>query len=107
ILEVGMGGRLDATNAFDADAALVVSVGIDHAEWLGADRESIGFEKAGIFRAGRPAVVADPAPPASVLDRIAALGAWPVRVGREYSFRVHADGRWDYDGVNTGYDALP
>lgn len=102
-----MGGRLDATNAFDADAALVVSVGLDHIEWLGADREAIGFEKAGIFRPGRPAVVADPAPPASVLGRIAEIGARPVRVGDEYRYAVRADGRWDFLGVAVSYDSLP
>lgn len=68
ILEVGLGGRLDAVNVLDADCAVLTSVGIDHVDYLGADRESIGREKAGIFRAGRPAVVADPSPPQSVLQ---------------------------------------
>ncbi len=98
VLEVGMGGRLDATNAFDPVAALVVSVGTDHAEWLGADREAIGFEKAGIFRAGRPAVCADPDPPRSLVDHAAAIGAESVRVGVEYRYQVHAGGTWDYVG---------
>jgi len=66
ILEVGLGGRLDAVNALDADCAVLTSVGIDHVEYLGNDRESIGREKAGIFRAGRPAVVSEPDPPQSV-----------------------------------------
>jgi dihydrofolate synthase/folylpolyglutamate synthase len=68
VLEVGLGGRLDAVNAIDADCAVLTSVGIDHVEFLGPDREAIGREKAGIFRAGRPAVVAEPDPPQSVLD---------------------------------------
>ena len=68
ILEVGLGGRLDAVNAIDADCAVLTSVGIDHIDYLGADRESIGREKAGIFRAGRPAVIAEPKPPQSVLN---------------------------------------
>ncbi len=68
ILEVGLGGRLDAVNIIDADCAVLTSVGIDHVEYLGPDRESIGREKAGIFRAGRPAVIAEPQPPQSVLS---------------------------------------
>src|SRR5262249_55765591 len=68
IFEVGLGGRLDAVNIVDADCAVLTSVGIDHVEYLGATREEIGREKAGIFRSGRPAVIADPDPPRSVLD---------------------------------------
>jgi dihydrofolate synthase/folylpolyglutamate synthase len=68
VLEVGLGGRLDAVNMVDADCAVLTSVGIDHVEYLGPDRESIGREKAGIFRAGRPAVIAEPQPPQSVLS---------------------------------------
>src|SRR3990172_12353629 len=67
VLEVGMGGRLDAVNVLDSDVALVTSVGIDHVNWLGPDRETIGWEKAGIFRASRPAVCGDPVPPQSLL----------------------------------------
>jgi dihydrofolate synthase/folylpolyglutamate synthase len=68
VLEVGLGGRLDAVNVVDADCAVLTSIGIDHVEYLGETRESIGREKAGIFRDGRPAVVADPEPPQSVLS---------------------------------------
>src|SRR5205814_6100090 len=68
VLEVGLGGRLDAVNAINADCAVLTSVGIDHVDYLGPDRESIGREKAGIFRAGRPAVIAEPQPPRSVLE---------------------------------------
>src|ERR1700749_3315065 len=75
VLEVGLGGRLDAVNALDADVALVASIGLDHQEWLGPDRESIGREKAGIFRSGRPAICGDRRPPASLLDQAATLGA--------------------------------
>ena len=80
MLEVGLGGRLDAVNAFDADCAVVTTVDIDHVDFLGGDREAIGREKAGIFRAGRPAVCADSAPPGSLLtarggDRGAIAGA--------------------------------
>ena len=75
ILEVGLGGRLDAVNAVDADCALITSIDLDHMDYLGPDRESIGFEKAGILRAGKPAVVSDPVPPASVLRHAQAIGA--------------------------------
>ncbi len=92
ILEVGMGGRLDAVNAIDADAALIVSVDLDHMDWLGPDREAIGREKAGIVRPGRPAVVADPDPPHSVLAAIETAGASLCRVGQHYSVTADAEG---------------
>jgi dihydrofolate synthase/folylpolyglutamate synthase len=92
ILEVGMGGRLDAVNLYDADAALIVSIDLDHREYLGPDRESIGREKAGILRPGKPAVVADPDPPRSVLADAAAHGA-PLRfLGRDFGVEAHAQG---------------
>lgn len=90
ILEVGMGGRLDAVNAVDADAALIASVGLDHEEWLGSDRESIGFEKAGIMRAGRPVVIADPEPPHSLATAARDAGADALFIGRDFDFT--ADG---------------
>ncbi len=93
ILEVGLGGRLDAVNVLDADCAVLTSVGIDHVDYLGADRESIGREKAGIFRAGRPAVVAEPAPPRSVLE---APGE-KLLLGRDFGFE-RQDGQWTYWG---------
>jgi dihydrofolate synthase/folylpolyglutamate synthase len=92
ILEVGMGGRLDAVNVYDADAALIVSIDLDHREYLGADRESIGREKAGILRAGKPAIVGDPDPPKSILAIAAARGA-PLRyLGRDFGVEAHAQG---------------
>jgi dihydrofolate synthase/folylpolyglutamate synthase len=92
ILEVGMGGRLDAVNVYDADAALIVSIDLDHREYLGPDRESIGREKAGILRADKPAIVADPDPPKSVLAVAAARGA-PLRyLGRDFGVEPHAHG---------------
>jgi len=95
VLEVGLGGRLDAVNIVDADAALVVSVGIDHIDWLGPDRDSIGYEKAGIFRPGRPAICADPDPPPRLLDHAQHLGALFQRVGRDYGFaRTGQTWRW-------------
>ena len=87
VLEVGMGGRLDATNAVDADCALIVSIDLDHEAWLGPDRESIGREKAGIMRRGKPVVIGDRRPPASLLEHAAAVQAEPRLVGRDFDYR--------------------
>ncbi|MEO8248256.1 MAG: bifunctional tetrahydrofolate synthase/dihydrofolate synthase [Burkholderiales bacterium] len=84
VLEVGLGGRLDAVNIIDADCAVITSVDLDHMDFLGPDRESIGFEKAGIMRAGRPVVVSDPMPPKSVIDHATSIGADLWRFGRDY-----------------------
>ncbi len=86
ILEVGLGGRLDAVNILDADCAVITSIDLDHTELLGRDRESIGREKAGIMRAGRPVIVSDPVPPQSLLDHAARLGADLWRFGSDFSF---------------------
>lgn len=86
ILEVGLGGRLDAVNAYDADCAVVTGIALDHTDWLGSSREEIGFEKAGIFRAGKPAVCADPAPPLSLLEHAAAIGADPQLIGLDFGY---------------------
>jgi dihydrofolate synthase/folylpolyglutamate synthase len=86
ILEVGLGGRLDAVNAYEPDVSIVTTIALDHTEWLGPDRESIGFEKAGIYRAGKPALCADPQPPQSLLDHAAAIGADLRRIGRDFGF---------------------
>jgi dihydrofolate synthase/folylpolyglutamate synthase len=75
ILEVGLGGRLDAVNIVDADVAIVTSIGIDHVDYLGPTRETIGREKAGIFRAGHPAICGDIDPPASLIERAMTIGA--------------------------------
>ena len=101
VLEVGMGGRLDASNAVDTDCALVVSVDLDHREWLGDDREAIGREKAGIMRRGKPAVIADRDPPRSVVAYAAAEGALPRLIGRDFDFRRVAGGWRRADG--SGY----
>ena len=86
VLEVGLGGRLDAVNIYEPDVAIVTTVALDHTDWLGADREAIGFEKAGIFRAGKPALCADPAPPQSLLAHAAAIGADLRLLGRDFGF---------------------
>jgi dihydrofolate synthase/folylpolyglutamate synthase len=84
ILEVGLGGRLDAVNVIDADAVIVTSIDLDHMELLGPDRESIGLEKAHVMRGGRPAIVSDPVPPDSVIRHAEAVGADLWRVGRDF-----------------------
>ncbi|MBH2020761.1 MAG: bifunctional tetrahydrofolate synthase/dihydrofolate synthase [Burkholderiales bacterium] len=86
ILEVGLGGRLDAVNILDADCAVITSIDLDHMELLGNDREAIGFEKAGIMRAGRPVIVSDPVPPQSILEHAASLGADLWRFGQDFNF---------------------
>jgi dihydrofolate synthase/folylpolyglutamate synthase len=111
VLEVGMGGRLDAVNVFDADCAVLTSIGLDHMEYLGTTREAIGYEKAGIFRRGKPAVIADPSPPASVLAHAQAIGAVPLRIGQDFGYQVQRDQWffWGPGGRSSGmdYPALP
>lgn len=87
VLEVGMGGRLDAVNLIDADVAVVTSIGIDHVEWLGDTRELIAIEKAGIFRAGRPAICGDRDPPATLIDAAGQHQALLLRKGVDFDFR--------------------
>jgi dihydrofolate synthase/folylpolyglutamate synthase len=93
ILEVGLGGRLDAVNLVDADCAVLTSIGIDHVEYLGSRREDIGREKAGIFRSGRPAVVAEPDPPATVFE----VEAKFLLIGRDFGFAAESH-QWSYWG---------
>ena len=97
ILEVGLGGRLDAVNAFDADCALVASIDLDHTEYLGGTREKVGFEKAGIFRAGKPAVCADRDPPQAVLAHAAQIGAALLRIGQNFGYAADST-QWQYWG---------
>src|SRR5580704_4067201 len=100
VLEVGLGGRLDATNVLPADVAVLASVGFDHRDYLGDTLDAIGAEKAGIFRARRPAVLGTPDMPASVFSHIHSLGARAIVAGRD--FRWQLDGaRWDYHGLNV------
>jgi dihydrofolate synthase/folylpolyglutamate synthase len=106
VLEVGMGGRLDAVNLIDAHAAAVVSVGLDHREWLGATVEAIGFEKAGIFRAGRPAIFGGRQVPRSVSAHAAAIGARLRTIGTDFDFVERSDG-WDYVGFGSRRRELP
>lgn len=105
VLEVGLGGRLDAVNAVDADCAVITGIDLDHQDYLGGDRESIGREKAGIFRAGRPAIVADPAPPASVLEEAERVDCRLLLLDRDFGYRVH-EAQWDYWGPGGGRPSL-
>jgi dihydrofolate synthase/folylpolyglutamate synthase len=105
ILEVGLGGRLDATNIVDPDVAVVTTVDLDHQDYLGNDRESIGLEKAGILRAGRPAVLAEKDPPSSLLRRAYELGASAIRGHADYlAERLETGWRWREPGFEI---ALP
>ena len=105
ILEVGLGGRLDAVNIIDTDCAIVTSIDLDHTELLGLTREAIGFEKAGIMRTGRPVIVSDPMPPQSVLDRALEVGADLWQVGKD--FNVAGDKQqWGWAGRGRRYSGL-
>ena len=106
ILEVGLGGRLDAVNAWDADVAIVTSVGIDHTDWLGPDRESIGAEKAGIYRADRCAICGDPDPPHSLLRHAEQVGARLRRLDRDFSVE-RGDGGWTWRAGDRVIAGLP
>ena len=106
VLEVGIGGRLDAVNVFDADVAVVTPIDIDHVRWLGTDRESIGREKAGVFRPGRPAVIADRSPPASLVAAAEGIGAPCLRLGRDFD-AAPAGSAWTWHGSGRRLDGLP
>lgn len=102
ILEVGLGGRLDAVNIVEPDLAAVTSVAVDHADWLGNDREQIGYEKAGIFRAAKPALCGDLEPPASLLKQVADLAAPLTLRGRDFDLAVDtATQRWHWRGQDA------
>jgi dihydrofolate synthase/folylpolyglutamate synthase len=106
VLEIGMGGRLDAVNLVEPDVALVTNVGLDHQEFLGKDRETIGFEKAGIFRKGLPAICVDPDPPRSVGDYAHSIGARFWQLDRDFSYQYAADA-WNWQGGDIRYKKLP
>ena len=98
VLEVGLGGRLDAVNAVDAGCAVITAIDIDHVDYLGGTREAIGREKAGIFRAGRAAVVADPLPPQAILDQARLVGADLLQIGAQFGYTTPGGGQWSYWG---------
>jgi dihydrofolate synthase/folylpolyglutamate synthase len=106
ILEVGMGGRLDAVNLFDADIALITPVSLDHVQWLGSDRETIGFEKAGIIRANKPLVCAESQPPESVLDYANTLNAVLSVATVDFSYQLEAQ-QWHWSNATIAWRDLP
>ncbi|HEX5488746.1 MAG TPA: bifunctional tetrahydrofolate synthase/dihydrofolate synthase [Rhodanobacteraceae bacterium] len=107
LLEVGLGGRLDAVNIIDADCAIVATVDLDHMEYLGPDRETIGYEKAGIFRSGRPAIVGETSPPRSLLDHARAIGAKAEVLGRDFGWspEIGELAWWHRDPAQSRYIA--
>ena len=108
VLEVGLGGRLDAVNAFDPACAVVVSVDLDHLDWLGSNREAIGREKAGVFRAGVPAICADSRPPRSVIAYAQQIGAPLWCIGQDFGYSKHDDSpQWNFWLGDTRRSALP
>lgn len=106
ILEVGLGGRLDAVNVFDADVAMLMSVGLDHMEYLGSTLDAVGAEKAGIFRAGRPAICAEADPPASVTEYAARINARLLLIGHDFGYAVQPQ-QWRYWGPAGVRHGLP
>jgi dihydrofolate synthase/folylpolyglutamate synthase len=106
ILEVGLGGRLDAVNVFDNDCAVIASVDIDHTDYLGDTREAIAYEKAGIMRAGRVAICADADVPQAIRAHARQIGAELWCIGGEFGFTPH-QGQWDYRGKVGSRNALP
>lgn len=106
LLEVGLGGRLDAVNAFEPSCALVMSIAMDHMDYLGDTREAIGLEKAGIYRAERPAICADDDPPQSLLVHAAGIGAELLLIGRDFGYEVDPR-QWRYWGPRGERHALP
>ena len=105
ILEVGLGGRFDSVNAFDTDCAVITSIDLDHMEWLGPDRESIGLEKAQVMRPGKPAIISDPLPPNSIVQHGEKVGADLWLVGRDFN---HTGDRqqWNWSGRGRRYNGM-
>ncbi len=106
VMEVGLGGRLDAVNILDADVALVTSIALDHQDWLGDTRDLIAREKAGICRSNRPAVCSDQNPPESLIEYTNEINADLFLLNRDYSFEQRSDD-WSWNSKKTGYESLP
>ncbi|PJG57389.1 bifunctional tetrahydrofolate synthase/dihydrofolate synthase, partial [Aeromonas cavernicola] len=99
LLEVGLGGRLDATNVVESDVAMITSIALDHCDWLGDTREAVAVEKAGVYRAGKPAISGEPNPPVTIANEAQRLGASLRQVGVDFSGTEH-EFSWDYQGLN-------
>ena len=106
LLEVGLGGRLDAVNCLDADVALITSIDLDHMQWLGLDRETIAREKAGIFRSNKPAICSDPHPPETVLQYAEEIGATLYIPGRDFNYQL-SDDNWSWQWGSVVHEKLP
>jgi len=107
LLEVGLGGRLDATNIVENDCAVITSIGIDHERFLGNTRESVATEKAGIFRAGKPVVIGEPEPPAPLAAKSSELSTQTRWAGKDFSHNENADGTWNWQGKHHTFTHLP
>lgn len=107
ILEVGLGGRLDAVNIVDADVAIIATIAMDHMDWLGNSREAIAKEKAGIMRANKPVVIGDYDPPAVLFEEAAAYGAHAYVANRDFSAKKTGPDTWEWRSENTCYENLP
>jgi dihydrofolate synthase/folylpolyglutamate synthase len=107
LLEVGLGGRLDAVNIIEPDAAIISSIGIDHIAWLGDNREAIGFEKAGIFRKAKPAIVGDSNPPNSLKRVAESVQACYFAFNKDFSYEKEGDGQWCWQSTLRKINALP
>lgn len=107
VLEIGLGGRLDACNAVEPSASLITNVSLDHCEWLGDDVETIAREKAGVMRSGVPTVYGDREVPRSVPEHAALIGADLLLPGRDFDYAVESDATWCWKGRGTARSALP
>jgi dihydrofolate synthase/folylpolyglutamate synthase len=107
VLEVGLGGRLDAINIIDADVAVITSIALDHIDWLGDNREAIGYEKAGIMRAGKPVVCADFSPPQSLLDHAQNLSTSLHLIARDFGYSVADDSIWNWWNKDIQFSSQP
>lgn len=107
VLEVGLGGRLDAINIIDADVAVITSIALDHTDWLGDNREAIGYEKAGIMRVGKPVVCADFAPPQSLLDHAQNLSVSLYLISRDFGYSVADDSTWSWWDNSAQFSSQP
>ncbi len=107
IMEVGMGGRLDASNILDADIALISPISLDHTNWLGDTRDKIGIEKAGILRQDSPLVCSEEIPPDSVLQKAAEIGAPVSQAGKDFHYQANDNKTWQWENADTKWDKLP